>query len=940
MRVRVSLLILPIMLIAAACSRMGDVTGPHVSSAYALLSQLPMLSGSVVVGNGTSPSPAGLRACFGGEGNGAEAINHADGSVIGAVTFSPAGKFGQAFSFDAIGGIVSVPATPLLNVGPGPGLTFSVWFYSKGAAFGLDFGAGPMMEYNSGAHLWQYSEQHSFDALYVNMAESNSSYFQLTQQHGVIYNKWNHGAVTWDKASGHMALYLNGDVVATKDTSVLNPSTSNSFSIGGRQNGSFQGGQITFNGMLDEVQIYDHALTAAEIMQVASATGTMCVSPPTQFKVAQQPVSSGESGVPFTTQPVVNVLDATGNIVLNAITPVTATLTGTGTLTGTTTVNAVNGVATFTNLAINGNSNATISFSAGTLPVASGTSATSPQLTAVQVARQFTITTQPGGALSGATLSPQPVVRILDAVGLPISTATNAVTAVINSGTGSIAGTASVNAVNGVATFTNLKINGVGPFTIGFTGTGMTSAVSSPITILPLPASQLVVSSQPSGAESGVPLVSQPVVQLRDANNGVVVGATNSVTVSIASGTGQLSGTTTVTAIAGVATFTNLQIAGNGPVTLAFTAGAPLLATSTSFPVTQVVRQIVLITPPGATGTSGLVVTPAPVVELRDAAGLKVSSATGAVIATIGTGTGVLSGTLSVNAVGGTATFSNLIITGAGTNTLNFALAASSSLSVVSPPLQIVALPSGGTPTNLTITTQPAGAVSGVLFTSQPVIEIRDVNGVKVANSTIAVTVAIYNSAGVLSGTKTLNAIAGVATFTDLKILGPGPQTLQFTSPNLTSATSASFTVVSGPADWWTGFFFFGDINNTGAWNKAKAGSTIDVEFTFGASRGKDIYADNYPAWRLVSCIDQSFIGNTINTIRIGESDDNASENNDNHGEDHNGESNSQHNDGSPARTNYGFNWKTQKAWAGTCAAIVLKFKDGSTHMAFVKFAN
>ena len=938
MRIRFSLLILPIMLIATACSRMSDVTGPHVSSAYALLSQLPMF-GAVVVGNGTSPSPAGLRACFAGENSGAEIVSHADGIVSGAVTFVP-GKFGSAFSFNALGGIVSSAPNPLLDVGAGPGLTFGVWFYSKGEAFGLFSGAGPMMEFNFGAQLWQYSQQGSTDGLYTNMAQSNSIYAQMTMQHGVLYNQWNHGAVTWDKTSGHMAMYLNGIVVATKDTLPFSPSTGNSFNIGGRQNGSFQGGQITFNGLLDEVQIYDHALTQAEILQLVNATGTMCVSPPTQFKVAQQPVSSGESGVPFTTQPVVNVLDATGNIVLNAITPVTATLTGTGTLTGTTTVNAVNGVATFTNLAIAGNANATISFTASTLPVASGTTATSPPLTTVQVARQLTITTQPGGALNGATLSPQPVVRILDAAGLPIPTATNGVTAVINSGTGSIAGTVAVAAVSGVVTFTNLKINGVGPFTLGFNSTGLTSATSSPITILPLPASQLVVSTQPSGAESGMLFVSQPVVQLRDANNSVVIGATNSVTVSIASGTGLLSGTTTVSAIAGVATFTNLQIAGSGPIKLAFTAGTPLLATSSSFPVTQVVRQIVLITPPGATVTSGLIVTPSPVVELRDAAGLKVSSATGAVTATIGTGNGVLSGTVTVNAVGGTATFGNLIITGSGTNTLNFGLASSSLLSVVSPPLQIVALPSGGTATKLAITTQPAGAVSGVPFTSQPVVEIRDANGVKVANSTAAVTVATYTSAGILSGTMTVNAIAGVATFTNLKILGPGPQVLLFTSPNLTSATSTSFTVISGPADWWTGFFFFGDINNTGAWNKAKAGSTIDVEFTFGASRGKDIYADNYPAWRLVSCTDQSFVGNTINAIHIEESDDHESQNNDNHGEDHNGQSSSQHDDGSPARTNYGFNWKTQKAWAGTCAAIVLKFKDGSTHVAFVKFAN
>jgi hypothetical protein len=791
MSARFRLFILPIILIAAACSRMGDVTGPHASSAISLR---PMFSS--IVGNGTSPSPAGLRACYAGEGNGSEVISHADGAVQGAVSFVP-GKFGQAFSFDALGGIVSTPANPLLDVGPGPGLTMAVWFYSKGPAFGLDFGAGPMMEFNGGAQLWQYSEQHSYDGLYTNMAQSNTVFSQLTLQHGVLWNQWNHGAVTWDKASGHMALYLNGDLVMTKDTASFSPSTSGNFNIGGRQNGSFTGGTISFNGMLDEVQIYDHALTGAEIMQVASATGTMCVSPPTQYKVVQQPVSSGESGVPFTTQPVVELLDASGNVVLNGVTPVTATLTGTGTLTGTTTVNAVNGVATFTNLAIAGNASATLTFTATTLPVATGSSATSPTLTTVQVARQIAIATQPGGAITGSNLNPQPAVRILDAAGLLMPTATNPITAVLNSGLGTIGGTATVNAAGGVATFSSLKVNGIGAFTLGFTSPGLTSAVSTPFITTPLPATQLLVSGQPSGAESGVPFTAQPVVELLDATNNIVVGATNTVTVSIASGTGTLSGATTVSALGGVATFTDLKIAGSGPVTLAFSAGAPLTATSSSFAVIQVVRQLVLITPPGNTITSGLVVTPAPVVELRDAAGLKVTTATDAVTATAPALLGILSGTTTVNAVGGTATFNNLIITNllGGSGALNFALASSPLLGVASPPLQIVTLPAFGTPTKLVITTQPGSAESGVTFATQPVVEIRDANGNKVANSTASVTVSLYSGAGTLSGTKTVNAVAGIATFTDLKISGGGSATLKFSSTNLTGATGNSFTV-------------------------------------------------------------------------------------------------------------------------------------------------
>ncbi|MCB9893030.1 MAG: hypothetical protein H6839_01110 [Planctomycetes bacterium] len=108
----------------------------------------------------------------------------------------------------------------------------------------------------------------------------------------------------------------------------------------------------------------------------------------------------------------------------------------------------------------------------------------------------------------------------------------------------------------------------------------------------PGPATQLVLVTQPAGAAPGVAFTTQPVVQVQD-STGALVSSDNStqVTVSITAATGTsgavLSGTTTVTAVNGVVTFSGLSIdlAGSG-YTLDFTDGGALTdATSNTFDV-------------------------------------------------------------------------------------------------------------------------------------------------------------------------------------------------------------------------------------------------------------------------------------------------------------------------------------------------------------------
>jgi dipeptidyl aminopeptidase/acylaminoacyl peptidase len=95
-------------------------------------------------------------------------------------------------------------------------------------------------------------------------------------------------------------------------------------------------------------------------------------------------------------------------------------------------------------------------------------------------------TVQPGNATAGIVISPAVAVAIEDASGNAVPSATNVVTVGLgaNPGSSALAGTVSVAAVNGVATFSSLRIDAEG---IGYTLTasvdGLTGATSRPFDV-------------------------------------------------------------------------------------------------------------------------------------------------------------------------------------------------------------------------------------------------------------------------------------------------------------------------------------------------------------------------------------------------------------------------------------------------------------------------
>lgn len=200
-------------------------------------------------------------------------------------------------------------------------------------------------------------------------------------------------------------------------------------------------------------------------------------------------------------------------------------------------------------------------------------------------ASQLSNVTDPAGAVEGVAFTTQPQVRLLDANNNIVSNPSTTVTAAINTGTGSIAGTlTAVTDSSGIATFSTLKINGNGNHTLAYTATGLTGTTSGTFSVTG--ASKLAMSTQPGNSTTGAAISPAPAARLQTSGSANVAKSGVSVTAAIASGTGSLSGTTSVNTDAnGIATFSNLIITGSGAHTIQFTSTGLTAVTSASMTV-------------------------------------------------------------------------------------------------------------------------------------------------------------------------------------------------------------------------------------------------------------------------------------------------------------------------------------------------------------------
>jgi hypothetical protein len=102
---------------------------------------------------------------------------------------------------------------------------------------------------------------------------------------------------------------------------------------------------------------------------------------------------------------------------------------------------------------------------------------------AISVATQLSISTQPTVYQYNTLLSPAPAIQVKDGLGQPILQSGIPVTASVGAGSGTTAGTVTVNTdASGIATFSNLKIAGSGTIKLLFSSASLNTALSANIT--------------------------------------------------------------------------------------------------------------------------------------------------------------------------------------------------------------------------------------------------------------------------------------------------------------------------------------------------------------------------------------------------------------------------------------------------------------------------
>jgi hypothetical protein len=548
---------------------------------------------------------------------------------------------------------------------------------------------------------------------------------------------------------------------------------------------------------------YTLAATADGFTGVTSAAFDIVTAAVTQLGFTTQPITT-TAGV---TLPAVQVAaqDSVGNTVssfTDAISLTISTNPGGGTLSGTTTVAAVGGVATFSTLSIDKSGTGyRLGATSGSLTRTSGAFS----ITAAPATR-LAVTVSPLTTTAGATISPAVRVAAIDDFGNTATGFTGLVTIAIgtNPAAGTLSGTTTVAAVNGVAVFSTLSIDKAGSgYTLLGTAAGLTSATSAAFDIIAGSVTQLAFTVQPSTTTAGATITPAIQVSARDAFGNTATSFLGNVTVAITAGTGTpgaaLTGTRTVGAAGGIATFSTLSINKSGTdYTLTATASGLTGIVSTPFTITpSAVTQLVFTAQP-VTSTAGVTLPPVQVAA-QDSLGNTVPSFTSAVTLTIGTnpGGGNLIGTTTVTAVAGVATFSTLSIDKSG---VGYRLAATSgSLTRTSGAFSITP----GDATQLSFTVQPATATAGATISPAVRVTAQDDFGNTATNFTSAVTIAISSNpaGGTLSGTQTVAAVNGVAVFSTLSIDKAGSgYTFQVTSPGVGAATSGGFDINASSA--------------------------------------------------------------------------------------------------------------------------------------------
>ncbi len=193
--------------------------------------------------------PSGIVSWWPGDGNANDIVGSNHGTTQGNATFVT-GMVGQAVSLDGDDDFVSVPFNENYNFAPNEQFTLEMWV-KPGQAVGTHaVVVRDVFEWDWG--IWQYNDS------FLTGHNNSNLYGQIDAPFG----EWVHVAVIYD--SGTHNLYVNGVLDSLSGTQ--SPITQSDAGLAlGRRVGSY------YQGVLDEVTMYDRALSSTEIQAIYTA---------------------------------------------------------------------------------------------------------------------------------------------------------------------------------------------------------------------------------------------------------------------------------------------------------------------------------------------------------------------------------------------------------------------------------------------------------------------------------------------------------------------------------------------------------------------------------------------------------------------------------------------------------------------------------------------
>ena len=216
--------------------------------------------------------PPGLVALWSGESDARDSVGTNNGKLEGQIGFTT-GQIGMAFNFLTPEDDVRIPASPTLDVAAGGSFTITAWIKPAEVT-----GAHSLLEWNTGDGVTYWGVHFFLDAnafnsgpgsLYANLVDQSGAWHQIHSPPGVVTaGVFQFVALTYDKTSGLARIYCNGHAVAQQVLGSFIPNTRYDLFLGHRP--LTRGETSSYLGALDEVALFNRALSAAEIQALCT----------------------------------------------------------------------------------------------------------------------------------------------------------------------------------------------------------------------------------------------------------------------------------------------------------------------------------------------------------------------------------------------------------------------------------------------------------------------------------------------------------------------------------------------------------------------------------------------------------------------------------------------------------------------------------------------